>query len=161
MSETEQTPSLQAPCTFILVRHGETASNVRNTFRGRTDVPLNETGLAQAQAVAARITQGWHPAALYASPINPLWAARSREAASLPHPLPTISISTSGSGLASFDEVKQRWPEELDNGSPTQAKRTYQAEKAWQRCISAPAMLYGSSRFAIPAKRLSWLGILS
>ena len=38
MSETEQNSALPAPCTFILVRHGETASNVRNTFRGRTDV---------------------------------------------------------------------------------------------------------------------------
>ena len=119
MSETEQTPSLQAPCTFILVRHGETASNVRNTFRGRTDVPLNETGLAQAQAVAARITQGWHPAALYASPIK-----RAMQTAQIigercqltPIPYQAIIDIDFGqwTGLP-FDEVKQRWPEELDN----------------------------------------------
>ena len=109
MSETEQTPSLQAPCTFILVRHGETASNV----------PLNETGLAQAQAVAARIAQGWHPAALYASPIK-----RAMQTAQIigercqltPIPYQGIIDIDFGqwTGLP-FDEVKQRWPEELDN----------------------------------------------
>ena len=119
MSETEQTPSLQAPCTFILVRHGETASNVRNTFRGRTDVPLNETGLAQAQAVAARITQQWQPVALYASPV-----LRAMQTAQIigercqltPIPYQAIIDIDFGqwTGL-SFDEVKQRWPEELDN----------------------------------------------
>jgi probable phosphoglycerate mutase len=34
---------------IILVRHGETAFNAAETFRGRADVPLNETGLKQAQ----------------------------------------------------------------------------------------------------------------
>ena len=119
MSETEQTPSLQAPCTFILVRHGETASNVRNTFRGRTDVPLNETGLAQAQAVAVRVAQQWQPVALYASPV-----LRAMQTAQIigercqltPIPYQAIIDIDFGqwTGLP-FDEVKQRWPEELDN----------------------------------------------
>jgi alpha-ribazole phosphatase len=34
---------------IILVRHGETAYNANETFRGRADVPLNETGLKQAK----------------------------------------------------------------------------------------------------------------
>jgi broad specificity phosphatase PhoE len=34
---------------IILVRHGETAYNAAETFRGRADVPLNATGLKQAQ----------------------------------------------------------------------------------------------------------------
>ena len=34
---------------IILVRHGETKFNATGTFRGRADVPLNETGLRQAQ----------------------------------------------------------------------------------------------------------------
>lgn len=102
MSETEQTPSLQAPCTFILVRHGETASNVRNTFRGRTDVPLNETGLAQAQAVAARITQaGIQPHCMPAqsNALCRLRESSARAASSLLSLTKTLSISTSGSGL--------------------------------------------------------------
>jgi phosphoserine phosphatase len=33
---------------IILVRHGETAWNAGETFRGRKDIPLNETGVKQA-----------------------------------------------------------------------------------------------------------------
>ena len=34
---------------IILVRHGETAWNAGETFRGKKDIPLNETGVKQAQ----------------------------------------------------------------------------------------------------------------
>jgi broad specificity phosphatase PhoE len=34
-------------CRIILVRHGQTEWNRIERFRGRADVPLNETGLAQ------------------------------------------------------------------------------------------------------------------
>ena len=34
---------------IILVRHGETAWNAGETFRGKKDIPLNETGVNQAQ----------------------------------------------------------------------------------------------------------------
>ena len=33
---------------IMLVRHGETAWNVAEVFRGRADVELNETGAQQA-----------------------------------------------------------------------------------------------------------------
>lgn len=33
---------------IVLIRHGETDSNVKGTYLGWTDVPLNETGLMQA-----------------------------------------------------------------------------------------------------------------
>ena len=37
---------------IILVRHGETEWNVKEVFRGRIDIELNETGLKQAQLLA-------------------------------------------------------------------------------------------------------------
>ena len=37
---------------IILVRHGETAWNAEEIFRGRIDVELNETGIKQAQLLA-------------------------------------------------------------------------------------------------------------
>jgi len=40
---------------IVLVRHGETESNKLGVFRGRLDVPLNETGLEQAASVAAAL----------------------------------------------------------------------------------------------------------
>jgi broad specificity phosphatase PhoE len=62
---------------IILVRHGQTGWNAgagagSERFRGRTDLPLNETGLAQAQALAGRFMadrQGLPVVALYASPL--------------------------------------------------------------------------------------------
>ena len=37
---------------ILIVRHGETEWNRVERFRGRVDVPLNETGIKQAEAVA-------------------------------------------------------------------------------------------------------------
>ena len=36
----------------ILIRHGQTAWNKQEVFRGRADIPLDEVGLRQAEAVA-------------------------------------------------------------------------------------------------------------
>jgi probable phosphoglycerate mutase len=56
---------------ILLIRHGQTAWNEgagEERFRGRTDLPLDDTGLAQARAVARRL--GNEPiAALYTSPL--------------------------------------------------------------------------------------------
>jgi broad specificity phosphatase PhoE len=54
---------------FILVRHGQTAWNREERFRGQSDVPLNETGLSQAGLTAGRIAVEWRPAAVYSSPL--------------------------------------------------------------------------------------------
>lgn len=40
---------------IILVRHGETEWNRVERFRGRADLLLNDTGLAQAEATGRRI----------------------------------------------------------------------------------------------------------
>jgi broad specificity phosphatase PhoE len=54
---------------ILLVRHGQTAWNAgEERFRGRTDLPLDDVGQAQAQAVARRL-QGESVATLYASPL--------------------------------------------------------------------------------------------
>lgn len=41
---------------IVLVRHGETAFNASETFRGRADVPLNETGLKQAELLGEHLS---------------------------------------------------------------------------------------------------------
>jgi broad specificity phosphatase PhoE len=58
---------------IILVRHGQTAWNIGagagERFRGRIDLPLDDTGQAQARALAERLAD--QPiAAIYASPLK-------------------------------------------------------------------------------------------
>jgi len=55
---------------IILVRHGQTEWNRVERFRGQADVPLNATGLAQAQATGRRVAATWEPVAVYASPLS-------------------------------------------------------------------------------------------
>jgi len=40
---------------IILVRHGECEGNIKGIFRGRTDFPLNERGLIQAQDLSREL----------------------------------------------------------------------------------------------------------
>jgi len=54
---------------IILVRHGQTEWNRIERFRGQMDVPLNEMGHRQAQAIA-RALEKWPVAAVYASPLS-------------------------------------------------------------------------------------------
>jgi broad specificity phosphatase PhoE len=55
------------PCVrLLLVRHGETAWNRAGRYQGSADVPLNEIGEQQAQALAVQL-RGEPIAAVYAS----------------------------------------------------------------------------------------------
>ncbi|PZQ91629.1 MAG: histidine phosphatase family protein [Leifsonia xyli] len=62
---------------LYLVRHGETDWNAARRIQGRTDIPLNEAGRAQAREAAELLArQRWD--AVYASPL-----ARAHETASI------------------------------------------------------------------------------
>ena len=54
---------------IILARHGETAWNVAEVFRGRIDIELNETGIKQAELLAAYSSK-IKVAAIYSSPLK-------------------------------------------------------------------------------------------
>ena len=43
---------------LYVMRHGQTDWNVRQVYQGDTDVPLNETGLKQAEAAKAQVFPG-------------------------------------------------------------------------------------------------------
>jgi len=58
---------------LLLVRHGQTAWNVQRRVLGATDVPLDDTGLEQAETLAAHLAP---PDALWSSPL-----ARARQTA--------------------------------------------------------------------------------
>ncbi len=55
--------------SIFLVRHGQTAWNKEEIFRGRTDVPLDETGLRQAELVGEYF-KGMEIHKIYSSPLS-------------------------------------------------------------------------------------------
>jgi probable phosphoglycerate mutase len=80
-------------------------------------VPLNETGLAQAEATGRRVASEWQPVCVYTSPLSR--AVKTAEAIARHLHLP-VQIHA---GMADIDygawqgltpdEVKERWPETL------------------------------------------------
>jgi broad specificity phosphatase PhoE len=54
--------------SIYLIRHGQTAWNKEEIFRGRTDVPLDQTGLRQAE-LAGSYFEGMEIHAIYSSPL--------------------------------------------------------------------------------------------
>jgi broad specificity phosphatase PhoE len=99
---------------IIIARHGETDWNVGEVFRGRLDVGLNETGLAQAEALGQHLA-GMNVEAVYSSPLKrALDTARS---VAVHHDL-EVSVAQ---GLVDFNygawqglthqEVKERYAE--------------------------------------------------
>jgi broad specificity phosphatase PhoE len=110
---------------IILVRHGQTEWNRVERFRGRADVPLNETGRAQAELTGRRIAAEWRPMAVYSSPL--LRAVRTAEAIAghfdLPvqvHPDLTDINYGKWQGLTP-DEVREQWPKMIDDWYNTPA----------------------------------------
>jgi len=55
---------------IILVRHGETEWNIKEIFRGRIDIELNETGIKQAELLAERFILIRHNDTSYLRPIQ-------------------------------------------------------------------------------------------
>jgi broad specificity phosphatase PhoE len=79
-------PSEEDMITSIyLVRHGQTAWNKEEVFRGRTDVPLDETGLREAGS-AGEYFRPIHIQAIYSSPLSRAWQTAQKIA--LIRPLP-------------------------------------------------------------------------
>lgn len=73
---------------LCLVRHGETEWNAAGRLQGRTDIPLNERGRAQAQSVAKalakRAEESGRPwTALYTSPLQRAYETAQAIGASL------------------------------------------------------------------------------
>ena len=103
---------------IILVRHGQTAWNREERFRGHADIPLDETGFAQARAVAKRIALQWKPNAIYAGPLErTIQTARpTAELFNLNVQVEPVLIDVDcgeWQGLTP-DEVRQHWPNEFD-----------------------------------------------
>ncbi len=73
---------------LLVIRHGETEWSRLGRHTGRTDVPLDEQGRAEARD-AARTLDGWNLAKAYTSPMQ-----RARETAELVDPICGVVVDT-------------------------------------------------------------------
>ena len=110
-----------------LVRHGQTDWNLAKRIQGASDIPLNDTGRAQAEATAQALAGGSYDA-IYTSPLG-----RAAETAAIiagrtgldsPHPLPALAERRYGEaeGLTGA-EILARWPE----GTPVPGRESRDA----------------------------------
>ena len=100
---------------LYIVRHGETAWNRGNIFRGTHDIPLNDNGRAQA-ALAVEALRTEPIDAAYTSPLSR--AAETGSVVMAPHGMPAVADN----GLLDFDygewtgkedkEIAKLWPAE-------------------------------------------------
>src|SRR5579859_5454316 len=109
-------PAQGEPAATLLLRHGQTPMSVQKRYAGRTDVPLTETGLAQAAAAAKRLASAGLDA-IVASPLQ-----RTVQTAEAVAAVTGVAVVTDDGfretdfgvwdGLT-FAEVRERWPSEL------------------------------------------------
>lgn len=102
---------------LIIVRHGETAWNRGNVYRGTNDVPLNDNGRQQARLTAAAL-KGVPIDFAYTSPLSR--AAETAQIVLEPHDIE----ASHHDGLLDFDygewtgkqedEVREIWPAEYE-----------------------------------------------
>jgi ribonuclease H / adenosylcobalamin/alpha-ribazole phosphatase len=109
-------PAQSQPAVTLLLRHGQTPMSVQKRYAGRSDVPLTDTGVAQAAAAAKRLASAGIDA-IVASPLQR--AVRTAEAVAAVTGLPVVTDDGfretdfgAWEGLT-FTEVRQRWPSEV------------------------------------------------
>jgi broad specificity phosphatase PhoE len=100
--------------TILLVRHGETDWNLENRVQGHSDRPLNDTGRAQARALAEQLAD--EPLdAVYASDL--MRARDTARAVAATHGLPVLAMpelreKNFGTWEGMTDvEIRERFPQ--------------------------------------------------
>ena len=74
---------------FYFLRHGETEWNIKRRWQGKSDIPLNDKGVAQAQAVRPHL-EGLGIKAIYSSPLQRAKTTATLASAGLDIPIHTL-----------------------------------------------------------------------
>ena len=131
------------PRSIALVRHGETDWNINRRLQGRTDIPLNETGQAQARA-AAELLREYRPdwATVVSSPLGRAVETSQIIGSALGLAEPSIDEALierhfgEAEGLLVAD-AQARWPELNVPGAESTAEVATRSAKAFARLLAA------------------------
>jgi len=124
---------------LYLARHGQTDYNRNKIFQGRSDIPLNETGLAQAEQISELLKD----IPLTRAYVSPLVRARTTASAILKdHDIPeTVESRLTELFFGEWEgtpevEVKERWMEDymdyrnnMENFHPENGESARDAQK--------------------------------
>jgi len=115
-ARTAWTAAQGEPAVTLLLRHGQTPMSVQKRYAGRSDVPLTDTGMAQAAAAAKRLASAGIDA-IVASPLRRTMQTAGEVAAVTGLPVAAedgFRETDFGAweGLT-FAEVRERWPSEM------------------------------------------------
>lgn len=143
---------------IVCLRHGQTLWNVEQRFQGHTDIPLDETGLAQA-ARAASLLASLRPTAIVSSDLQ-----RANETALALGRVVGLEVSVDkefrerGGGEwegLTREEIASRWPAEYvaweaPGGEPVThvAERVSTAMRRWASSIDDDGLLVVASHGA-------------
>lgn len=130
---------------LLLVRHGETAHNAGGITLGRADIPLNELGRLQAQAVARAIRGPI--AAVYSSPLSRAFdtataIARTIDGVSVRHAEPLIEMDVGKVEHLAHDELRERHGDFL---------------RAWTITPGTARMPGGEALYEVQERAWSWV----
>ncbi|HTV31964.1 MAG TPA: histidine phosphatase family protein [Methylocella sp.] len=99
---------------ILLTRHGHVEGLLPERFRGLKDLALTAKGVAQAAALAQRISREWHPSAIYTSPLQRAAVTAKAIAAATKAPCQMLKSLTDLNYGAwqwqTFDEVRSHSP---------------------------------------------------
>jgi phosphoserine phosphatase len=159
---------------IYVVRHGETTWNKEEVFRGRKDIPLNDTGLRQAERTG-RFFADKGVSAVYSSPL-----ARARQTASKIGEASGVPVNVDDAFIdmdfgpwegLSLAAVQQRFPQLLDTwrkyphrfrvqGAETLARVRKRVRSGLQEAIAdGPVVVIVTHRVICKLLALHFLGV--
>jgi broad specificity phosphatase PhoE len=134
------------PVAFWFLRHGETDWNAQNLSQGNVDIPLNETGLAQARS-ASLLLRGKEIKSIISSPLSRARVTADIAAAQLGLPVQIDEgLREVAFGVKEGEPMSewfQPWVDGLmtPEGAESFPSLTTRAVAAVNRCVARPGLV--------------------
>ena len=102
---------------IFMVRHGQSLSNVADTFTGTINSPLSKLGLLQAE-LCANYLKGKHPDKLFSSDLDRAYITGTILGKIIEKPVKKIAdfreINAGNWGGCKFEDIEKRFPESFE-----------------------------------------------